>query len=301
MNLEEFQTTDWRNDPFRKRAGKFLSARYPQAVVAEDSHVMVEKGTDIVEKVIHLFVATDTQMAIRQKMVAIEDVRSSNEISAIALQTKTLFDEMMKVEVGFHSPSTGYRIDPGHYTVPKKTILYSSHVHIDQNQAINFLNQLTEDSYEMIDEQQILSTVFISYGKPDEKFAGKINERLKQNGVKTWFFPTDAVPGDKLHRAMSNGVVEHDRVLLICSKSSLERGGVLNEIERVLEREAREGGTSILIPITIDDFVFSDWALNRPDISQQIQSRVIGIFSNAEENEPEFNKQFDKLLISLKK
>ena len=153
----------------------------------------------------------------------------------------------------------------------------------------------------MIDEQQLHSTVFISYGGPDEEFAGKINERLKQNGVKTWFFPTDALPGDKLHRAMSNGVVDHDRVLLICSKSSLKRSGVLNEIERVLEREAREGGSSILIPITVDDFVFSDWAPNRPDISRQVQSRVIGIFTNAEENESDFNTQFDKLLITLKK
>ena len=120
MNIEEFKINDWRNDPFRKRAQKFLSARYPHAVLGEASHPIVKAGTDIVDKVVHLFVATDPQTATRQRMVAIDDITSTNEMSAIALQTKPLFDEMMKVEVEFYSPSTGYRIDPGHYTVTKK-------------------------------------------------------------------------------------------------------------------------------------------------------------------------------------
>jgi hypothetical protein len=83
------------------------------------------------------------------------------------------------------------------------------------------------------------------------------------------------LPGQKLHRVMHEQINNHDRVLLVCSEHSLSRLGVLNEIERVLEREAREGGKEILIPITLDDHVYQDWAQDRPDLAQQIRSRVI--------------------------
>jgi hypothetical protein len=74
---------------------------------------------------------------------------------------------------------------------------------------------------------------------------------------------------------MHDEINKHDRVLLICSKAALSRPGVLNEIERVLEREAREGGREILIPIALDDYVKSEWAPGRPDLAAQIRTRVI--------------------------
>nr|WP_229262012.1 toll/interleukin-1 receptor domain-containing protein [Duganella guangzhouensis] len=118
-------------------------------------------------------------------------------------------------------------------------------------------------------------TLFISYGGPDEKAAASINSYLASHGVKTWFFPKDSVPGEKLHRTMSEGINSHARVLLLCSQHSLVRPGVLNEIERVLEREAREGGGTILIPVALDDFVYQDWAPKRPDLAIQVRDRVI--------------------------
>ena len=45
---------------------------------------------------------------------------------------------------------------------------------------------------------------------------------------------------DKLHRTMWKGVNDYDRVILIFSKDSLEREGVLNALDRALERE--QGG-----------------------------------------------------------
>lgn len=115
----------------------------------------------------------------------------------------------------------------------------------------------------------------ISYGGEDVSIAANLNEYLESLGIKTFFFPVHAVPGDKLHRTMFQLANDCDRVLLICSKSSLSRHGVLNEIERVLEREAALGGASIFIPVRLDDYVF-DWSPERLDIANQIRSRVIG-------------------------
>lgn len=146
-----------------------------------------------------------------------------------------------------------------------------------------------------------MDTVFISYGGPDQEFASRINYALKSRGVSTWFFPEDAVPGAKLHRVMFEGVSKFDRVLLICSQHSLTRNGVVNEIERVLEREATEGGEDILLPIRIDDFVLSLWSPNRNDIKSQVTSRVIADFSVAKTDENAFQEQIEKLIKALEK
>ena len=101
---------------------------------------------------------------------------------------------------------------------------------------------------------------------------------------------------------MFNGVNSHDKVLLVCSKNSLNRNGVLNEIERVLEREAKNGGIEILIPITLDDYVYKEWNPSRLDIAEQIRSRVITKFpQNINISDTIFKTEADKLLKALKK
>jgi hypothetical protein len=146
------------------------------------------------------------------------------------------------------------------------------------------------------------SSVFISYGGPDESFARRINAALIAVGVKTWFFKHDALPGQKLHEVMRRGVQEHDRVLLICSKNSLARPGVTNEIEKVLEREAREGGSAILIPITIDDYLFNGWwptDVREATLKQEITNRVVADYRNAEASPIEFENAMARVVNSV--
>ncbi len=111
---------------------------------------------------------------------------------------------------------------------------------------------------------KMLQSTFISYGGPDTAFAQKLNDALLKNGVTTFFFAKDALPGKKLHRLMRDGVNQHDRVILVCSQASLDRPGVLNEITETLQREARDGGKEYLIPITLDEYVFSGWKPEEP-------------------------------------
>ena len=73
---------------------------------------------------------------------------------------------------------------------------------------------------------------------------------------------------------------------------------MLNEIERVLEREAKEGGSGILIPVTLDEYVYSDWAPERSDIASQVRSRVI---TKIETDRKEFDRSIDKIVKALRK
>lgn len=146
-----------------------------------------------------------------------------------------------------------------------------------------------------------IRSTFISYGHPDEPFARQLHETLYRNGVTTFFFPEHAVPGEKLHRAIRKGIREHDRVILICSRASLDREPVLFEIEEALTREATMKGETLLIPIRLDRYVFDEWKPEREDIADAVRSRVVADFTGADQDEDKFQVGLRKLLGALRK
>jgi hypothetical protein len=142
-------------------------------------------------------------------------------------------------------------------------------------------------------------SVFISFGGPDEQPATRLEAALKARGVKTFLFTHDAKPGQPLHRMMRDGVNEHDWVLLLCSRSSLNRPGVLNEIEESLRRSSRGGGRNILVPIALDDYVFAEWKPERSDLALYIRDLVIAPFSGAFATDRALDEATDKLVEQL--
>jgi pyruvate kinase len=144
-------------------------------------------------------------------------------------------------------------------------------------------------------------SVFVSYGGPDKTFSERLSEVLEREGINTYLFSKDAKPGMKLHHLMRDGVNEYDRVILVCSRSSLDRPGVLNELEEVLQREARQGGASILIPITLDDYVFEHWKPQSPGLAQSIRDRVVADFRGADTDEVLFRRATNRLLEALRR
>ncbi|MEI9948663.1 MAG: toll/interleukin-1 receptor domain-containing protein [Pseudomonadota bacterium] len=159
------------------------------------------------------------------------------------------------------------------------------------------------DCARTLDPQQIFSmfqSTFISYGGPDEAFARKLNDALERRGVTTFFFKEDAPAGEKLHRVMRKGVNEHDRVILVCSESSLQRRGLLNELEETLARESRDGGRAYLLPIRLDDYVINGWKPADPDVAQAVRDRVIADFRE-HGNPGQFEAEVSKLIAVLKR
>ena len=81
-----------------------------------------------------------------------------------------------------------------------------------------------------------LESVFISYGSPDVSFAKRLANALRDNGVRVFFSQRMQRPGQKLHHVMRDGINQYDRMILVCSRASLNREGVTNEIEEALSR-----------------------------------------------------------------
>lgn len=142
---------------------------------------------------------------------------------------------------------------------------------------------------------QLMRSTFISYGSPDEEFAERLNKDLLENGVTTFYFPMDAPFGEKLHSTMRR-VDQYDRIILICSRLSLDRNGVQYELEKTIDREARDGGHSYLIPIALDSFIFDEWQPEKSYLRQEILSRVVADFRDPDK----YTTQLTRLLRALK-
>ncbi len=288
---------------FEARACACLQKIYPHAPVIHVSRQLINIVTLDVQKTIYAMVSIDPDSGIKQRLLAVENLGSLSEINLLPTICTEAFDRLDKgigVEISNAINPTGHSVRSSEMLFSPKLFIYTNKKFCAVKSLIdvftvNFL------SIELKEEPFMFDSVFISYGGPDEGVASNINNFLVSNGLKTWFFPVNALPGQKLHRVMHDGVNKYDRVLLVCSKSSLVRPGVENELERVLEREAKEGGAEILIPVTLDDFVFSRWNPQRSDLASQVRSRVITKLPYTMTLTPDFISEADKLLAALKK
>jgi TIR domain len=147
----------------------------------------------------------------------------------------------------------------------------------------------------------LMQSTFISYGGPDEDFARKIYDSLKKIGVVVFFFPETARLGERIDAEVFRRIQEHDRVLLICSESSLKRPGVTHEIRETLDREARDGGETYLLPITLDNYVFSKFREEHSDLAERLSRRIIGDFRGTQRSRVRFDKAMQRVADALRK
>ena len=128
-------------------------------------------------------------------------------------------------------------------------------------------------------------SAFISHSSLDKMFARRLYDDLRGLGVKCWFDEKQVLPGDDILTEIDRGVRMWDRLILICSRNSLSaRTGwwVEQELQRALDKERKMRDKvckpyMAFIPITIDDFVFSDWdSPNRATVL----ARHVGDFRN---------------------
>lgn len=95
---------------------------------------------------------------------------------------------------------------------------------------------------------------FLSYARADCDFAKHLSDNLRQAGITCWQDIHDMRAGDFWREQIYDAIEKHDKLVLICSRASLERPAVVEEIQEAIARE-RQTGTQKLFPIRIDDFI----------------------------------------------
>ena len=136
---------------------------------------------------------------------------------------------------------------------------------------------------------------FMSYGKPEESFAKTLYSDLTRNGVKCWIFETDYSPGALTWREITEKRRSADKFLVLCSKTSLSRYGLLRE----LQDQATENDDKI-VPISLnDDWKKEDFKVktNTMNLKSYLLDRNDIDFSDLRK----YNEKLAKLLDYLRK
>ncbi|HHW4982791.1 TPA: toll/interleukin-1 receptor domain-containing protein [Legionella anisa] len=272
---------------------KVLQKRFPSATVTHKEYTSSEQITGNELYKLWFAIAQDSKSGVKQRAIILKDLGLNNELFSLAHNSNSIFNELDKgifISIDNKIKRSEHAIDTIKMIFAPRIIIYTNKIHVSTQLILDAFSEQNL-MIEIINESEMYNSLFISYGGSDEQSARKINNYLINHGVKTWFFPDDAQPGEKLHRIMHEGINKYERVLCVCSEQSLKRPGVLNELEHVFVREAKEGGSSILIPIALDDYVFSNWAPEKPDIAEQMRSRVITTIDMSDFNSENTNKQ----------
>ncbi len=143
---------------------------------------------------------------------------------------------------------------------------------------------------------------FIAHSSKDGKFAKKLKKNLESNNIKCWFFPEDATWGRDTYENIGLAIKAHDKLIIICSKNSLNSEPVLREIEHAIQeektrKEKHKQTERVLFPITIDNYFFDEW---EHYLKADFLKITIGDFRKWKDSE-EYEKSLHRLVKALQK
>jgi hypothetical protein len=120
---------------------------------------------------------------------------------------------------------------------------------------------------------------------------------MQAKGLRVWYFPEDAKWGETVWGEIDRSIKTYDKLVVVCSKDSLQSGPVLREINRALNREDLEH-KNILFPISIDNYIFDAWEHERKG---DVLAKVVGDFTGSKSSDDKYHAAFEKLLKALNK
>jgi len=104
---------------------------------------------------------------------------------------------------------------------------------------------------------------FISYTEQDDVFSERLYSDLRSRRIRCWRWKEDAKWGRDLISDVDEAIRANDKLVVICSRASLQSPAVLREIERALQKEdqlLRDGSPQdVLFPIRLDQYVLAGW------------------------------------------
>jgi len=149
-------------------------------------------------------------------------------------------------------------------------------------------------------------SVFFSYAAADEVFATRLYDDLEGKGIRCWKFDRDARTGQKNWGEIDKAIRGYDKVLLIASEHSLQRPGVIREIERAIRLEDERikaknagefnGDVNVLFPVRVDNYVLDEWSHER---KVDIIAKVIANAQGWAENANTYRKVLNRLVRDL--
>lgn len=145
-------------------------------------------------------------------------------------------------------------------------------------------------------------SAFISYSHEDKDFAERLFATLQAHGVRCWLDDHALAFGADIREEIDSGIAEHDRVLLCCSRHSLESCWVDKELERALAKEEQlwrkhRSRTLTILPLNLDGYLVEGWDGSR---SVEIRSRLAADFEGWREDDAVFERSVARVVQALR-
>ena len=164
----------------------------------------------------------------------------------------------------------------------------------------------TDITYEMLAMMETggafdFFSAFISYSHDDKAFARALHDELQSRGVRCWLDEHQIAAGDDIYDAVDRGIRLWDKVLLLCSESSLNSWWVEDEIDKGLEKERKlrkERGKPVLaiIPLDLDGHLFN-WTDGR---AATLRKRYAPDFKGWKPGDELDGDELDKVIRALR-
>ena len=136
---------------------------------------------------------------------------------------------------------------------------------------------------------------FISYSHSNKPFARRLYDQLQGRGIRCWLDEKDIKPGERILDVVNDAIRLHQKLLLCCSRASLESWWVRDEIRKAQERERKEGRL-IIVPLDLDGYLF-EW---KDGLASDLTSRLAPRFTGWESDNDKFEERFERVVQALK-
>jgi hypothetical protein len=100
------------------------------------------------------------------------------------------------------------------------------------------------------------SSCFVSFSSDDSMFVSRLVDNMEREEIPNFLAPRHSVAGEGVLREIEANIALHDRLLVVCSKSSMASNWVKAEIEFALKKEHDTGGERMILPVDLDGYIF---------------------------------------------
>jgi TIR domain/Pentapeptide repeats (8 copies) len=140
-------------------------------------------------------------------------------------------------------------------------------------------------------------SAFISYAHSDKAFALWLEEALRKRRIRCWLDEKNMRPGERILDSIAGAIASHDRVLLCCSRSSLDSWWVQDEIRKAHDIERERRGQLLIIPLLLDDYLIKGW---QNGLASDLRSRL-GLDFAGFPDTSQCKPSLERLLLALEK
>jgi uncharacterized protein YjbI with pentapeptide repeats len=142
---------------------------------------------------------------------------------------------------------------------------------------------------------------FISYSHTDADFARRLYNDLQMTGIRCWLDEHALLPGDDIFSEVDKAIRSWDKLILCCSRASLDSWWVARELDTAFEKErnlhkAGKVDTLAIIPIDLDGFLFQ-WTGSH---AASLKKRLAANFTGWQTNIRSYQKPLNLLASALR-